>query len=62
LDFHPFFPHLLWCAVLLAGLENFYMVGQWAGAMNGISSAALTGRNLIKELCKKDNKKFKTMK
>ncbi len=42
----------------LPGLKNFYMVGQWAGAMIGISNAALTGRNLIKELCKKDGKKF----
>jgi phytoene dehydrogenase-like protein len=42
----------------LPGLKNFYMVGQWAGALIGISNAALTGRNLIKELCKKDGKKF----
>jgi phytoene dehydrogenase-like protein len=42
----------------LPGLKNFYMVGQWAGAMIGISNAALTGRNIIKELCKKDGKKF----
>ncbi len=44
----------------LPGLQNFYMVGQWSNAMIGISNAALTGRNLIKELCKKDRKKFKT--
>ena len=44
----------------LPDLRNFYMVGQWAGAMIGISNAALTGRNLIKELCKKDKKKFIT--
>jgi phytoene dehydrogenase-like protein len=45
----------------LPGLKNFYMVGQWASAMNGIANAALTGQNLIKELCKKDRKKFKTL-
>ena len=44
----------------LPGLEDFYMVGQWATAMIGIPNAALTGRNLVKELCKKDKKKFRT--
>lgn len=42
----------------LPGLKNFYMVGQWAEAMIGIPNAALSGRNLIKNLCKKDGKKF----
>ena len=42
----------------LPGLKNFYMVGQWAGAVIGVSNAALSGRDLIKELCKKDGKKF----
>lgn len=46
----------------LPGLKNFYMVGQWASAMIGVSSAAVMGRNLLKELCKKDRKKFKTKK
>lgn len=45
----------------LPGLKNFYMVGQWAGAMIGISNAAVTGRNVIKELCKKDKKKFRVL-
>lgn len=44
----------------LPGLKNFYMVGQWASAMIGVSNAAVMGRNLVKELCKKDKKKFKT--
>lgn len=44
----------------LPGLGNFFMVGQWANAMIGISNAALTGRNLVKELCKKDKNKFRT--
>jgi phytoene dehydrogenase-like protein len=44
----------------LPGLKNFYMVGQWASAMIGVSNAAVMGRSLIKELCKKDKKKFKT--
>ncbi|MGF7117552.1 phytoene desaturase family protein [Methanobacterium oryzae] len=44
----------------LPGLQNFYMVGQWASAMIGVSNAAVMGRSLVKELCKKDKKKFKT--
>jgi phytoene dehydrogenase-like protein len=44
----------------LPGLNNFYMVGQWASAMIGVSNAALMGRNLVKELCKQDKKKFRT--
>jgi len=44
----------------LPGLESFYMVGQWASAMIGVSNAAVMGRNLVKELCKKDKKKFRT--
>ena len=44
----------------LPGIQNFYMVGQWASAMIGISNAAVMGRNLIKEICKKDKEEFKT--
>ncbi|MTI85141.1 MAG: NAD(P)/FAD-dependent oxidoreductase [Firmicutes bacterium] len=42
----------------LPGLNNFFMVGQWAGAMIGVSTAAVTGRNLVKQICKKDGKRF----
>jgi phytoene dehydrogenase-like protein len=44
----------------LPGLQNFYMVGQWAGGTFGISTVCLMGRNLVGELCKKDHKTFKT--
>jgi phytoene dehydrogenase-like protein len=44
----------------LPNLQNFYMVGQWASAMNGLSTAGLSGRDLIKQLCKQNNKKFTT--
>lgn len=44
----------------LPGLGNFYMAGQWAEAMVGLSSAAESGRNLIKTLCKRDKKPFLT--
>jgi phytoene dehydrogenase-like protein len=42
----------------LPGLQNFYMVGQWAAGNIGISTVSLMGKDLIRELCKKDNKKF----
>jgi len=44
----------------LPGLDNFYMAGQWAGATIGISSAAIMGRNLVRDLCQKDGRKFVT--
>jgi len=45
----------------LPGLQNFYMVGQWAGGTFGISTVCLMGRNLVRDLCKKDNKTFTTL-
>ncbi len=44
----------------LPGLQNFYMVGQWAGGTIGLNTVCLMGRNLIRDLCKVDNKKFQT--
>jgi phytoene dehydrogenase-like protein len=44
----------------LPELANFYMVGQWAGGTIGLNTVCLLGKNLIKELCRKDHKKFKT--
>jgi phytoene dehydrogenase-like protein len=42
----------------LPGLEGFYHVGQWAGASLGISTAAISGRNMVKTLCKRDGRRF----
>ncbi len=44
----------------LPGLQNFYMVGQWAGGTFGITTVCLMGRNLVQDLCKRDHKSFKT--
>jgi phytoene dehydrogenase-like protein len=44
----------------LPGLENFYMVGQWAGGIIGLSTVSLMGRDLVRTICKADNKKFVT--
>jgi phytoene dehydrogenase-like protein len=44
----------------LPGLENFHMVGQWAGATIGISTAAIMARGLVKTLCKQEGREFTT--
>ncbi len=44
----------------LPGLENFYMVGHWAEAMVGISTAALSGRRMVQRLCRKESRPFHT--
>ena len=38
------------------------MVGQWAGDTIGLNTVCLMGRNLVRDLCKKDKKKFVTTK
>lgn len=42
----------------LPGLKNFFMAGQWVEPGGGIPTAALSGRNLMKKLCKKDHTQF----
>jgi len=44
----------------LPGLENFYMTGQWVEPGGGLPTGAMSGRNLIKALCKKDGRPFVT--
>uniref|UniRef100_A0A7V1EIP9 NAD(P)/FAD-dependent oxidoreductase n=1 Tax=candidate division WOR-3 bacterium TaxID=2052148 RepID=A0A7V1EIP9_UNCW3 len=44
----------------LPGLGNFHMVGQWAGATIGLSTVAVMGRKLVKEICEQDGKRFVT--
>ena len=46
----------------LPGLENFYMVGQWVEPGGGLPPAATSGRNLAQILCKRDGKRFVTVK
>jgi phytoene dehydrogenase-like protein len=45
----------------IKGLKNFYMCGQWVSD-GGISGAAQSGRDVAQILCKKDGKKFVSMK
>ncbi|MFC2069240.1 phytoene desaturase family protein, partial [Chloroflexota bacterium] len=44
----------------LSGLNNFFMCGQWVEPGGGVPSAALSGRKLIRHICKKDKKPFVT--
>jgi len=42
----------------LPGLDNFYMVGIWVTATGALFSNALSGKTAIKDICKRDGKKF----
>jgi len=44
----------------LPGLNNFYMAGQWVEPGGGIPNVLLSGRNLVKMLCRQDGKQFST--
>ena len=46
----------------LPRLDNLYMVGQWTAPFTGTPLAALSGRQLIQILCKKDQRNFVTKK
>ena len=42
----------------LPGLENFYMVGQWVEPGGGVPTAAMSGRNAMQIICKRDKRPF----
>lgn len=46
---------------LLPGLKNFYMCGQWVEPGGGLPTAIMSGRRLIKTLCREDQRKFLTV-
>jgi phytoene dehydrogenase-like protein len=45
---------------VLPGLDGFHHVGQWSNATIGVANAALTGRNLVRGMCKNDGRRFVT--
>ncbi len=45
----------------LPGLENFYMAGHWVEPGGGIPTAAMSGRNTIQIVCRKERKKFQAI-
>jgi phytoene dehydrogenase-like protein len=44
----------------LPGLSNLYTIGQWTAPFTGTVLAALTGRQIVELLCRKEKKKFIT--
>jgi phytoene dehydrogenase-like protein len=46
----------------LPGLNNFYMSGQWVEPGGGVPAVAMSARNVIQIICKRDKKKFSTSK
>jgi len=46
----------------LPGLDNFYMAGQWVMPGGSLPYVAVSGRDLIQIICKKDKKLFVTTK
>ena len=44
----------------LPGLSDFYMCGQWVEPGGGLPTGVMSGRRLIKAICKEDGKKFRT--
>lgn len=44
----------------LQGLDNFFMAGQWVEPGGGLPTAGVSGRNIIKRICKEDGKAFST--
>ena len=44
----------------LPGLDNFYMAGQWVEPGGGVPTAALSGRDVARVACQRDDKTFTT--
>jgi phytoene dehydrogenase-like protein len=44
----------------LPGLSNFYFVGVWATMMGSLFHNAHSGKTIIRRICKKDNKHFRS--
>ena len=42
----------------LPGLSNFYMAGQWVEPGGGLPAVAMSGRNVIQIICKKEKRTF----
>jgi len=44
----------------LPGLKDFYMTGQWVEPGGGLQIVAMSGRNIIQQICAEDKKEFTT--
>lgn len=45
----------------IPGLQNCYMCGQWVEPGGGLPTSIMSGKRLVKSLCKTDGKKFKVV-
>jgi phytoene dehydrogenase-like protein len=45
----------------LPGLTNFYMCGQWVEPGGGLPTGVMSGRRLVKRMCRDDRRKFRTI-
>ena len=43
----------------LPGLERFFMIGQWTSPGGGLPPAAMSGRNVIRQICKAEGREFR---
>jgi phytoene dehydrogenase-like protein len=43
----------------LPGLDNFYMAGQWVEPGGGLPAVAMSGRNVIQIICKREKRRFR---
>ena len=43
------------------GLKNFYMCGQWVEPGGGLPTSVMSGRRLMKQICREDGRKFKAV-
>jgi phytoene desaturase len=44
----------------LKGIKNFYMAGQWVEPGGGLPAALMSGRNVVRLICSKDDIEFTT--
>jgi phytoene dehydrogenase-like protein len=44
----------------LPGLNNFYMIGQWVEPGGSVPIAAMSGRNVVQQICREDKRTFTT--
>lgn len=44
----------------LPGLSNFYMCGQWVEPGGGLPTGIMSGRRLLKAICREDKRRFRT--
>lgn len=45
---------------ILPGLDSFYMCGQWVEPGGGLPTGIMSGRRLIKRICREDGRKFRS--